>query len=118
MDFKRHVKGSSMTGLARRPRPPKTPPPTARLCAFLRLLAPLLLVLPARLWVDSVRAGEFAPADSVVAALRPGQSLHLVSALDVGSFVRPGGWHMEQCVVQKADAPAKLGRDALTFRGT
>ena len=65
-----------------------------------------------------MRAGEFVPAGSEVGALRPGQSLHLLSALELGSFVKPGGWHMEQFAVEKAAVPAKLGRDALTFRGT
>ncbi len=83
----------------------------------LRVLASLVLFLPACLSAASVRAGEFVPAGSEVGALRPGQSLHLLSALELGSFVKPGGWHMEQFAVEKAAVPAKLGRDALTFRG-
>ena len=94
------------------------PPLAARLCASLRVLAPLVFLLPVCPSVASARGGEFVPAGSEVGALRPGQSLHLLSALEVGSFVKPGGWHMEQFAVEKADAPAKLGRDALTFRGT
>ncbi len=86
--------------------------------ASFRTPASLLLLLPIFLSVASVRAGELVPAGSEVGALRPGQSLHLLSALELGSFVKPDGWHMEHFAVEKADAPAKLGRDALTFRGT
>ncbi len=101
-----------MRDLAHRcPRSPKDLPPRA-------VLALLVFLLPVCLSVASVRAGEFLPAGSEVGALRPGQSLHLLSALELGSFVKPDGWHMEQFAVEKADVPAKLGRDALTFRGT
>jgi hypothetical protein len=58
------------------------------------------------------------PTDSEVAALRPEQSLHLLSALEVGSFAQPGGWNMRQFAAEKAAVPAKLGRDALVLRGT
>ena len=109
----------------RSPRSPKDLTPIAaysprgvRSFAYLRVLARIVLALPVCASVGSARAGDFVPADSEVAALLPGQSLHLVSALEVGSFVRPGGWRLEQCAVERADVPAKLGRDALTFRGT
>ena len=78
-----------MRELAHRcPRSPKDLPPLAGRLASLRVLATLVLLLPVCPSVASARAGEFVPAGSEVGALRPGQSLHLLSALEVGSFVK------------------------------
>ncbi len=81
-------------------------------CVFVMLLA-------AHVAVPVVAADDLLPKDSVVAALRPGETLHLVSALEAGSTVTPGGWNLQSGAWEKAPhtVPAKVGREALAFRG-
>ena len=93
-------------------------PHTGSQSLFVRVLGPILFAFIGCSTVLSARASEFVPAGSEVGALQPGEGLHLLSALEVGSFVKPDGWRMGQFAVEKSTVPAKLGRDALLFRGT
>lgn len=70
--------------------------------------------------VTHAAAADMLPPNSVVAAVRPGETLHLVSALEAGARVTPGGWslHDTAWTVAPRSMGAKVGRDALAFRGT
>ena len=70
--------------------------------------------------VSVASADDVVPTNSLVGRPVPGQSLHLVSPLELGSFVQPAGWHLEKCGTRRSESPvaAKLGRDALVFFGT
>lgn len=59
------------------------------------------------------------PEDSLVGSLGKKERLHLISALEVGSSIHTGGWHMHDCGWTEAEPPIepKVGRDALLFHG-
>lgn len=80
--------------------------------ASLATLMTLSCLLPAA-------ADEIVPLASLVGRSVPGQGLRLVSAMEMGAPVHPGGWHMNGCGYRRAEPPiqAKLGRDALLFFG-
>ncbi len=59
------------------------------------------------------------PEKSIVGALQPGERLHLVSAMEAGSPIEPGGWNMQATAwaIARREISPRLGRNAITFRG-
>src|SRR5690349_16338277 len=65
-------------------------------------------------------AESYIPPESVVGTTHAGDSLVLLSPLEMGSSIQPGGFAMQKLSVRKADPAVgtKVGHDAIMLSGT